>query len=383
MGRKWLVGTCVIVIILVLALIFGAFSSTGLFSLTKETSPVVLGAIFPQSGALAYVGPFMQGGATIAMDEINSTGGINGHKLEFVFEDSQSATAQGVTAYQKLSGIDGIKYYLVSLSGVTLGIAPLAEKEKNLVLNTGSYAQAISSAGDYIFRHNILPNDEVSYLANSICNKFGYKKIALIYANTEAGVSIRDLFSADFSSCGTIVTKEAYDVAGKDFKTQLSKIKLSNPDAIFAITYSSESGLLFNQAKEIGLEKQWFAVSAIESKSFLDVAGNNADGLIYSSFPIRTASPKYIAFREKYLAKYGEEPDMLSSLTYDSTYVFAEAMKHCVDLNDSTCIKNELYKVQNFDGLTGKISFDTNGDTRKEVILKTVRHGKFFPYQAN
>ena len=205
----------------------------------------------------------------------------------------------------------------------------------------------------------------------------------MIYANNEAGISIKNLFHNAFSSCGEIVIEETYDVAGKDFRTELTKINLANPQAIFAITYSNESGLLFNQAKEIGLEKQWFAVSAIESKSFLEVAGENAERLIYSSFPIKTTSTKYILFRENYLKKYGQEPDFLSALSYDSTHILAEAMKQCSNPNDTTCVKNELYKIQNYDGITGLISFDENGDTKKEVILKTIKNGEFVLYEAN
>ena len=353
------------------------------FSLVKHDRQVVVAGIFPFSGPVSYVGSYMGGGAIIASDEINSSGGINGYKLKLVFEDSQSTTTAGVTAYQKLSYMDGTKYYVTGLSGVTLGIAPLAENDEHVLLNTGSYAQAISIAGDYIFRHNILPDDELLFLADAICNKFGYKKIAIIYANNDAGISVKDVFNNYFSSCGKIVDSEPYDLAGNDFKTELSKIKLSNPDAIFAITYSSESGLIFNQAKELNLQKQWFAISSIEGKSFLDVAGPNAEGLIYTGFPIETASQKYVSFREKYLEKYGEEPDMLSDLTYDSIYVLAEAMKHCANPNDAICVKNELYKIKDFEGVTGNISFDENGDTRKEVILKIVRAGKFVPFEAN
>ena len=74
---------------------------------------------------------------------------------------------------------------------------------------------------------------------------------------------------------------------------------------------------------------------------------------------------------------------MLSDLTYDSIYVLAEAMKHCANPNDAICVKNELYKIKDFEGVTGNISFDENGDTRKEVILKIVRAGKFVPFEAN
>jgi len=382
MGKKILFLGSLAIIIMITILLANSFFNTGFFALSSERQPVQVGAVFPFSGSLSYFGPYLQRGFDIAVSEINGDGGINGHKLAVIYEDSQSATAQGITAYNKLSGVNDIHTIFVTISGPTLGIAPLAEKNHDLLFNVGSASPKISEAGDYVFRHNLLPDDEASFLANSICNKFNYKEIVVLYANTEAGVAYKNLFEKDYLPCGTIKAEETYDISASDFRTQLSKIRQANTRAVLLISYTQEAGLILNQAKELGLNVQWFDVYAVEGPTLIATAGKNADGLIYTHFFAENNSKEYQDFKNKFVAAYGVEPEFNSVLAYDSMKVLAKAMKQCTNPEDAVCIKNELYKTQNFFGLTGPISFDANGDTRKTVILKTVKDGKFVPYKT-
>ncbi len=378
-----------VILVLVLGLLIapGSFNDEGLFvgSLNSgggnNGDQVLIGAIFPLSGQLAYTGEYMLGGTEIAIKKINSLGGINGKNMRIIYEDSQSDTAPAVSSYQKISQVEGTKIYLTTLSGATMGIAPIAEKNKDVLLNIGSASTKISDAGEYVFRHNLMPKDEIIFLAGQICNNFNYKEIILLYVNAEAGVSYKKLFEQEYAKCGKIIMEETYALTDSDFKTQLSKIKQSKAKAVLAITYSKEAGTIFNQAKELGINVQWFGVYSIEGASLIEVAGKNAEGLIYTSYPIDANSKEYLEFKQEFINKYEKEPEAYSILAFDSVLVLAEAIKHCINPNDSVCVKNELYKIKNFKGLTGEISFDSNGDTKKTIILKTVKNGNFVPYE--
>ncbi len=73
----------------------------------------------------------------MALDEINAAGGIDGRLLEFVVEDSKCSAQDAITAYNKLTNVDGIKIILgTSCSGAMLGVAPLTEKD-GVVLFSG------------------------------------------------------------------------------------------------------------------------------------------------------------------------------------------------------------------------------------------------------
>ena len=283
--------------------------------------------------------------------------------MSVVYEDSKGDTATGVSAYQNLN-FKNVKIITTTLSGVTLAIAPLAEKDKVILFNIGSASPKISNAGDYTFRHNLLPQEEIEFLANYLYTH-GYKEIALITVNAEAGISYRDYFIKKYEKLGgEIIADEFHEYGATDYRNILTKIKDKNPKAILAIDYPNELALVLKQAEELSVKTQWFSVYDKEISSFLELAGNTSEGLIYSHF--LKESSRFI--------------DPYAALAYDSILVIAEAMSNCENPEDTLCVKDELYKIKDFQGATGKITFDNNGDTHKEIIIKTVKNGQFVPY---
>ncbi|MFA6268702.1 MAG: ABC transporter substrate-binding protein [archaeon] len=372
---------------MLIAVVFVAifiFNSTALFSLNFNSTntpveSIKLGVIIPLSGAMSYYGDYVPKGMALALDEINSSGGVRGQKLELVFEDSVGGAQAGVNAYNKLSAINDINYYIAQVSDVILGIAPIAEKEKKILVAMGSAATKISSAGDYIFRHNLLPLDETKKLADFIYNKKGIKEIAVLAVNAEAGVSYSSALKQTYEALdGKVISNEFYEKSGKDYKSVLLKLKSSGVQAVFAASYPVELGQILKQAKELDLNVQWFSMYSIEIPALLEIAGPSAEGLNYTHFyDVDSNSLKLKNFVNKYLSAYGVKPEYNAALAYDTVHVLAKAMSHCENPEDTVCVKDELYKIHDFSGITGAISFDENGDTRKEVFIKTVKDGKF------
>jgi branched-chain amino acid transport system substrate-binding protein len=348
-----------------------------------EEQVIKVGAIFPLSGKYGYIGEYLKSGAELAKDELNKKGGIKGKRLEIVYEDSQADTTTGINAYKKLSEVEGIKNLFTTISGVTLGIAPLAEQNKNLVFCVGSASLDISKAGDYIFRHNLLPSDEAKILAEFIFKDMGLKEIGMIHVNNDAGVSYKNTFENSFKELGgEIKIIETHEPKATDYKTQLTKIKESGVKGVVAFSYSAEVAQILKQSKELGLNVQYFGIYDVESPKLLETAGDAAEGLIYTHY-YDPQSSREIAkkYTENYKKRYQKESEAYAALMYDSVRVLAEAMKRCQNPQDPTCIKNELYKIKNFPGVTGDITFDSNGDTEKAIIIKTVKNGQFAPYK--
>lgn len=349
---------------------------------TETKEPVKVGAILPLSGTVSYVGEYVKEGLELAKDEINSQGGVDGRKLEIVYEDSQGDTQQGVTVYQKLVKTQGINILIPTISGVTLGIAPLAEQDKVLVFGVGTAAPKISEAGDYIFRHNLLPQTEAKVLADLIYTKEGFQEIGMLVVNSDSGVSYRDYFKPKFEELGgKIRTIEMYEKGTLDYRTPLTKIKAAEVEAVLVGGYAKELGFILKQAQELGLSVQWFSIYAAEEKEVLEIAGEAAEGLVYTHFfNPQSSLPVVKEYQEKYKTRYGRISETYGVLAYDNVRILALAMRKCENPEDATCIKNELYKIKDFPAVTGSITFDENGDTQKEIISKTVKNGRFVPY---
>jgi len=373
MKKIWIPIIVVIIIVVAIAAFYKPAS--------KEA--IKIGAILPLTGQIAVYGESIRAGVDLAVQEINNAKRVNNRKLEIVYEDNQGDTQMAVTAYQKLKQINGIDLYLSVPSPATLAIAPLAETAKSLIFDIGGGAPQISSAGDYIFRNNLLPATESKFLAEFLTEKMKFSHIALLVVNTDSGIGYRDEFIKNFEKLGgTITLTELYERGSSDFKSSLVKIKSEkNVDALLGISYVQEYAGILKQKKELGIDLPIFGVYTAESPQLIQVAGSVADGLIFTSaFDPDSNNEMLQEFQKKFNEKYGKKADYFAALGYDTVKIYIEAMRGCINIT-SSCLKDSLYKIKDFPGVTGKTSIDVNGDTNKPVIIKIVKNGQFVPYE--
>ena len=117
-----------------------------------------IGVMFPLTGDAAIYGMPAQMSAKIAVEEINSKGGVNGRKLELIYEDSKCNPKDGNAAAQKLVNIDKVKVIIGGYcSGETLGAAPITESNEVILISPSSSSPDITKAGDFVFR--LAPSD--------------------------------------------------------------------------------------------------------------------------------------------------------------------------------------------------------------------------------
>ena len=122
----------------------------------EEKGPFRIGVMESVTGAGETYGTVAVQSKQLAVDEINEAGGINGRMLELIVEDSKCNAQDAITAYNKLTDVDGVKIILgTSCSGAMLGAAPLAEKEGVVMFSGLATNPDIAEAGDYIFRTSL------------------------------------------------------------------------------------------------------------------------------------------------------------------------------------------------------------------------------------
>lgn len=366
----------VIGIIIVILIIIGIWYGVGR---KTERGVIRIGAILPLSGSNATYGNEIKNVIELAIEEVNNGGGINNRKLEVIYEDDQADPKVGTNAMQKLVNTDKVSVVLGSwVSGVVVSSAQIAEQNKVIVM-AEAIAPAITNAGDYIFRIQPSAGFYSEKLMEVVINKLNLKKTAIIYANNEFGVALRDTVkSATQRMSGQIVAEESYMPGDSDFKTQLTKIKSLNPDALFIGGYQEQVNII-KQANELGLKTQFLAGPPFESQTTIKGLGVLAEGVIYPyHFAKENANPKTINYMNAYKAKFGVETGGFAPLMYDAVYIIANAMKKCKV--DTGCIKTELYNT-NYNGVSGNITFDKNGDPIIPVVIKTVKNGQFVPYE--
>lgn len=347
--------------------------------LTNNTNNELnIGAILPLSGTGAQYGEAARKGMELALDQINNTGGIKGKNIRIIYEDTQGDPKTGIAAFQKLISVDKVQVVLGDLlSSVSLSVAPIANQKKVVLFSPASSAPKLTQAGDYIFRN--CPSDiyEGSIMANFAFDKLALRKIAILRIHNEYGVGIGDVFKKIFTAKGgRIVNEEYYDENSTDFRTQIVKINSNNPPAVYLLGYK-QMGYILRQAKELGLKTQFLSTVTFEDPDIIKVAGDSAEGVIYSAstFDPKSVNDVVSRFVAAYEDKYQSLPNIFAGLSYDAVKIVTLAIEKGGTQGEK--IKNALYQVKGYRGVVGETSIDDNGDAILIPVLKTVKNGKF------
>ena len=368
---KRIITGIIIVGVLVVAIILSGINANFILNQTQKEKTITIGAILPLSGKNATYGEEIKNAIELALAEENQ---INKTKVTVLFEDDAANPQTGVSAAQKLIESNNVPVILGPwASSVVLAIAPIAEEKKTIVL-AEALAPGITTAGDYIFR--IQP--QAKYYAQKNAQYLFGKRVntaAILYVNNEFGVALKDEFTKEYTKLGgKVLESETYNQNENDFRTQLQKIKETKPSSVFIAGYQETTDII-KQLHELGIEAQIVAGPTFESQATLDKLSALAEGIVYAShFDNSNENTKMQEFLEKYWAKYGKESGPYAPLMYDGTKIISKILQDCG--TDSDCIKEKLYQT-NYDGVVGRITFDTNGDTITNTVMKTVKKGKF------
>ena len=204
----------------------------------SNQSEVKVGAILPLSGEAATYGKSARQGIEIGLDLARKLD-PKSPKIVVAYEDTQADPKLGVAAFQKLANIEKVKVVIGDMaSSVTLAVAPVAEKDKVVLISPASSAPKITEAGDYIFRTAYSDVYEGKVLARYAVSELKLKSLAVLYINNDYGIGFKDEFEKTVKSLGSkIVSQESFAQGATDFRTQLTKIKAASPEGIVVLGY--------------------------------------------------------------------------------------------------------------------------------------------------
>jgi len=335
-----------------------------------------IGAILPLTGPSARYGTWIQEGLDLGTQEINGSGGIQGRRLQIIYEDDQANPTLAANAMRKLADSDKVPVVFGSwASSSVLAEAPIAEATKTVVL-AEAISPKIRDAGDYIFRIQPDAHYYIREFVPVVIDKLGVHSVSILYVNNDFGLDQADVFQTEFERLGgRVLSRDGFEQSASDFKTELIKIKAQKPQAIFCPAYT-EIAIILRQARELGMSQTFLASVPFENPDILQAAGRAAEGVLYPHhFDSDSPDAEVRRFQAKYKAKYGRPAEGFAALAYDGIKILGTALTRCGA--DTGCIKTTLYMVRDFPGVTGPTSFDDHGDVSKRIIIKTVRNGTF------
>ena len=342
-----------------------------------------IGLVYPATGRLASVGMEMGSGFELALEEINNSQ-LGNTKLKFITEDDQSTVEGAVEAYNKLIHQDGVSVILGPATSSATEVAfPIAQHSGVVAISATAAARGLGAIGDFVFRTILTTDILITSGINATQAKLGYQKVGIIYDET-------DLFSADgaavmresLTANGVeILTTETFQSGDTDFSEQLTRIKDSNPDAIFVSALPPDKPEILIQARQLGIpDSVPFIINTLTAAD-VQAAGGAAEGTIaFTSWVNTVDTPDNQVFIQNYRTKYGIEPDVWAAQSYASVYILAEAIANAQSA-DPNAIRNALANITDFDTILGKFSFNAVGDAVYDPVVLIVKNGEFLVFE--
>ncbi|HAX49879.1 MAG TPA: ABC transporter substrate-binding protein [Ignavibacteria bacterium] len=342
---------------------------------------ILIGEYGSLTGPNATFGISSTNGLKLAVEELNNSGGLLGKKVKLITYDDQGKPSEAQTVVQRLIKNDNVVAVIgeVASSNSKAG-APICQQNKIPMITPASTNPEVTAIGDYIFRVCFIDPFQATVVSKFILNTLKLKKVALLKDVKNAySTGLADFFEKEFRNMGgEIVEVQSFSAGDKDFKAQLTSIKAKNPEAIFIPAYYTDVNLISIQAREIGLTVPLIGSDGWESEKLTEGKAKDALEGCYFSTHVSTENPdpKIQEFITKYKAKYNSTPDAMAFLAYDAGLILFEAMKKA-GTTDPEKVKNELAKIKDFLGVTGKISINEQRNAVKPAVILEIKGGEF------
>ena len=338
---------------------------------------ISVGLVLPITGRLASFGLPIQRGFELAVEEVNNSQ-LSDVKLQFITEDDQSTIEGAVTAYNKLIHQDGVSaIFGPTTSGQAEAAFPIAQQNQVVAFSSSSNASGLSALGDFIFRAGLTTDVLIPGGVRATHAKLGYQRVATIYDEIDLySIDSHEKFRDTLTESGVeILITETFQSNDTDFSEQLTRIKGTNPDAIFIAAQQPELIGIQVQGRQLGISTEVPYITSLISD--VENAGDAAEGAISFAGWISTAdTPGNQAFVQKYRATYGSEPNTWTAQSYAAVYILAAAIAE-TQSTDPTAIREALANTKNFDTVLGAFSFNTVGDAVYDPIVQIVENGEF------
>lgn len=327
-----------------------------------RAADLLVGAVYPMTGPVAYDGQTELNGAKLAVAEVNAKGGVLGKTLKLDVQDGACNPAQSVSAAEKLVTQSKVVSLLGAFCSSSTGAVMEVAKKHGIPLVTGvSTAQDLTKRGNkWLFR----ATDTSALLGQAFAPaiaKLGAKRVAFLVVNDDWGRAVASSYGAALKKQGSkIVDTEIFSRSDTDLFSYITKIKAAKPDVVISAANTQLAANVTKQLRQLGVTATLMGEGAFTSESYLKLVGplgKGAIGLVEYVPTIDTAINK--AFVASYKSHYKEEPSKFSAAGYQAVHILAAAINRAGSTNPEK-IRQALLKTD-YTGLTGNFKFAPNG----------------------
>ncbi|MBI5572458.1 MAG: ABC transporter substrate-binding protein [Desulfomonile tiedjei] len=345
---------------------------------TAAAEPVPIGAYLPMTGGVAAYGQMGWSGISVAR---NMEPEVLGRPVDLMLVDTKSDKVEAANAVSRLIEKDKVVAIIGEMiSGNTLAGGDITERRQIPMVSPTATNPIVTQGKKYIFRVCFTDPDQGDVAAKLARDTLKAKTAALIYdISQDYCVALAAYFKREFArGGGKIVSETKFKSGDRDFTPQLSSIKASNPDIIYAPIYYTECALIAKQAREMGLNVPILTGDGAQAPELIELGGKAVEGVYFTAHfhKAMISTERGKQFLVRYEKETGKQLDAFAAMAADAYFIVLDAIERAHS-TDSRKIRDALATTKDFEGVTGKMSIKPDGNPVKAMVINKVADGKF------
>jgi branched-chain amino acid transport system substrate-binding protein len=319
----------------------------------SSENPIRMGFAYTLSGGLRELGVISAVGNRIGADEVNRNGGVLGRPLEIVVNDDKVQIETATSIFKKY--VESEKMPVVGgmfISGINLAIKPIVQKAKTVYYTWGATADKLyQPVAESKWTFGIVQtNTEILKIAILGAKKKGWKRVALYYTASGAGLEANELIKEIAPRYGIeFVGSVGTSYGETEVFSRVKELKDLNPDFIIGFNYGTEGVALVKALKRLNWKPGVVYWSGPMNDIIRAVGMGNIDGWYAASYADWT-SPRaqgvYKAAQQDYSATFASWQPFLY-MGYDAIKITAKAIEMAGSI-DSAAIRDAFERIKNF-----------------------------------
>ena len=383
--------------------------AAGAFALSAQDAKaqdceIPVGAVLSLSGSMAAIGGAIGDAGQLAIDHINAAGGLLGCKVAYRLRDDQGQPSVGVDAAKSLVEIEGVEVLLGAIqSGISMPIltaVTVPEKITHISCcsSAPSFTELAREGGTDGYWFRTLPTVRPQgFVMADIARERGYEDVAVIYVNSDYGLSLAKAFQeAIEAGGGSVSAMVPYNQEQASYRAEVTEALRGDPDSLFLVAFPADGATAMREWLSLGGTQEILLSNALRASEFVDAVGAQYLSKAVGIDNAQVAGPSVDAFNASWEEKFGSAPAGPGLHTMYDAAAVALLAAEAAGTYDGTLIRDKVREVTGpvgevvhpgaegfakakeilkgggritYVGATGPIVFDDNGDVTGPYLI--------------
>ena len=323
-------------------------------------------------------------GLRMAVEEVNRDGGIRGREMTLEKRDDGESVTRGRLVARELGSDPDVLAVIGHLqSYVTVPASVIYDMSGLVQIAPVATASSLTRRGsDGVFRL-VFTDHELGATMAEYAARQGFRRVAIYYVRNRYGRALANAFEERALQLGVgIPARSSYDAEVRfgelSLQPEVAKWRHLEPDALFLAAEVPEAGRLVRAFREAGVDLPVIGGDAMSSEGLIRLGGEATEGTVVGTiFHPGRPDPEVRRFVERFRERHGGPPDVSAALGYDAVRLLAHAMRRAPTA-DPEQVARALHGLEGWEGVTGRVAFDSAGNrVSTPVVLTVVRDGAF------